>query len=119
VDMTHSPEWKPDHRNPKEPYETADIGMPEWGIRHFDQPQADDKSWKAVYRGVNGPTYPAFVLAALIMGQKQAWNHDALFDYTDRYVKIAAGKKGEAPPPFPAAMWDAYRKQFEPAKQNP
>jgi len=117
VDMTHSPKWNPDNRSPKTPYEKADIGLPEWGIRHVEKPEADNRNWAAKYRGVNAPAYPAFVLSALIMGQKKAWNHDALFDYTDRFMKLVSERQApEKVPAFAANMWKAYRPQLEPAK---
>ncbi|MBD3271201.1 MAG: hypothetical protein GF384_01525, partial [Elusimicrobia bacterium] len=81
VDITHSPQWNPDPRAEKIPYEIEDIGMPEWGIRHYSNPYADNKSLDATYRTINGMTYPGNVLGMLIMRQKQAYNHDALFDY--------------------------------------
>jgi len=117
IDITHSPKWNPDKRSPTTPYEKEDIGMPEWGIRHAEKPEADNRNWKAEYRGVNAPTYPGFILPALIMGQKKAWNHDALFDYTDRFMKLVSEHQApEKVAPFAANMWKAYRQQFEPAK---
>jgi hypothetical protein len=113
VDITNSPRWKPDDRAPMEPYEAKDIGMPEWGIRHKTQPHTDNRNWKATYREVNAPCYPGMILPVLIMGQKKAWNHDALFDYTDRYMKLVETEKNVAKPaPFPLAMWKAYRSKF-------
>ena len=111
VDITHSPRWAPDRRSPTQAYERADIGMPEWGIRHAGMPEADNRDLKAKYRGVNGQAYPGFVLAALLMDQRKAWNHDALFDYTDRYMKLVGQHKApESPPPFVVNMWNSYRK---------
>jgi hypothetical protein len=49
------------------------------------------------------------------MGQKKAWNHDALFDYTDRYMKLYADDKKEGPSSFPREMWKAYRGKYEQA----
>ena len=110
VEITHSPQWAPDKRSPTQPYEKADIGLPEWGIRHAEIPQADNRELKAVYRSINGEVYPGFVLAALLMGQQQAWNHDALFDYTDRYMKLVNEHKApQNPPPFVLNLWNAYR----------
>ena len=110
VDMTHSANWKPDPRlDPKTPYETADIGMPEWGINHKEKPEKDKRTWNTVYRAINGCINVGSVLAARIMGQEEAWNHKALFDYTDRYMKQTGGKDhNEAVVPFALNMWNKY-----------
>jgi hypothetical protein len=115
--MTHGPTWAPDRRAPVEPYTKQDIGTPEWGIRHRSEPGRDNRHWKATYRAINNSIIPGFVLAARIMGQQEAWNHDALFDYADRVMKIDGGQSDGKPgtnslPPFPAAMWKAYRDRF-------
>ena len=61
------------------------------------------------YRSVNSPVYPGFVLAARIMGQEQAWNHKALFDYTDRWMKLTSGKFSAGnTTPFVLKMWNTY-----------
>lgn len=113
VDITHSPQWKPDKRGgAPEPYTKENIGLPEWGIGHAVQPTADNREWRATYRGINTPIYPGFVLAARLMGQEEAWNHQALFDYTDRWMKMSGGaaipNTTEATPIFVANMWKAY-----------
>jgi hypothetical protein len=107
VDMTNSPAWKPDKRAKLEPYTQADIGMPEWGIVHKEKPAADNKSWDATYRHVNGPVFPSFVLAARLLGQEQAWNHPPLFAYTDRFVETQADDRGQSKL-FSWNMWKAY-----------
>ncbi len=66
--------------------------MPEWGIVHSENPAADNREWTAVYRGINGSVIPGFVLAARIMGVEDAWNHKALFDYADRWMKTTGGR---------------------------
>lgn len=121
VDMTHSDRWSPDKRAPKLPYGAEHIGLPEWGIRHVPDPKADNLHWNATYRGINNMAYPGFVLATHIMGQKKAWNHDALFDYIDRAT--ANGRKTHSPGTkargyyvyggdFAMAMWQAYRADY-------
>jgi len=113
VDITHSPQWKPDPRGgAPEPYTKEDIGLPEWGIWHARVPAADNREWKAPYRGINTPIYPGFVLATRLMGQEEAWNHPALFAYTDRWMKMTGGTGvhagSEATPPFVVNLWKAY-----------
>ena len=110
VDMTHSPKWKPDYRNvAKTPYEAADIGMPEWGIHHVEQPENDDADWDAVYRSVNGPVITTETTTIRIMGLDQAWNHPAFTDYADRWIKKTGGKtNGGSMSPFAISMYNTY-----------
>jgi hypothetical protein len=112
VDITHSPKWNPDKRGGAlEPYTAEDIGMPEWGIRHASQPEADNRAMSAPYRSVNSPVYPGFVLAARIMGLEEAWNHKALFDYTDRWMNKTGGRLPGSvnTSPFVINLWKAHR----------
>jgi hypothetical protein len=58
------------------------------------------------------------------MGKKNIWNHDALFDYVDRYMEISAGRPdpfgyvvpgesvGYRPTGILGAMWDTYRYKY-------
>jgi hypothetical protein len=125
--------WHPDTRNATtdgivlcRPYSTALLGMPEWGIRHSTEPQTSDSHWRAGYREIlsGAPSFAGTTLAARIMNAKGLWNHNACFDYADRYMAIATGK----PDPFgyivegqkisPTSlgivqrMWDAYRTSY-------
>lgn len=116
VTITHSEQWNPDERGGvPEPYEVLDIGMPEWGIRHATVPYYDNKFWDTAYRDINGCGYAGFVLAAHIMGQKEAWNHDALFDYEDRWWSITGGVHGfQEATDFTISMWNTYRSDYPP-----
>jgi len=112
VDITNGPSWKPDKRAPVVPYTAEDIGLAEWGIRHAYTPEADNKDWGATYREVNGAVIPGFALAARLMGLKEAWNHNAFFDYCDRYMQWFEGespKLSNQPQPFLREMWRTYR----------
>lgn len=124
VDMTHSPQWLPDKRaKEKVPYTKADIGMAEWNGGGFAPGLTGTKSlnnfFHHPYRIINGMSYPGLVLPMLLLGQKPAWNHDALFDYTDRYVSWAEKEIPEEHPVkrantifggvFQQEMWEAYR----------
>lgn len=93
-------------------YTAEMIGTPEWGIRHATDPSRDDAYWGASYRRCStANSWGGHVLVARIMGLQDAWNHDALFDYTDRYLDT------ETPDtwyrfwnrPFTETMWDTYR----------
>ena len=110
VDLTHSAAWNPDSRDTQRiPYNTADIGLPEWGIIHANGPERSNKYWGTAYRVVAGPSFHGMVLAAHIMGIKDLWNHDSLFDYTDRYTEI---ETGWTPVPFVVNMWNTYRDDY-------
>jgi hypothetical protein len=123
IDITNGPTWDPDTRADTVPYTTAQIGMPEWGIRHYTAPSRDNMAWGATYRTCCTATaWPGFVLAAHLMGAVELWDHDALFDYMDRYMAIAGGDPdpfgytvpGESAgyrswSSFAENMWDTYR----------
>ena len=131
VDITNSPQWAPDKRATLERYEKSDIGTPEWSIRGFD-PIFDgwirsNKSFSATYRAISGMSYPGLILPALLMGQKAAWNHNALFDYTERWITWSETNKDPLEPDwqrnnkteyvfggaFQQAMWETYRSKAD------
>jgi hypothetical protein len=95
-------------------------GMPEWGIAHTSYPNQDGLDWNAAYRRAGtANAWGGFVLAAHIMGVKELWNHDALFDYMDRYMEVEKESKGVGHWPrqwsrFIENMWDAYRADYGP-----
>ncbi|HSI87017.1 MAG: hypothetical protein ACAI35_14915 [Candidatus Methylacidiphilales bacterium] len=73
------------------------------------------------YRITISPSWPGTALAVLLMKAKGAWNHDAFFDYCDRWMRPGSPtmeqrggvprnpKEGMAMDPFVDAMWKAYR----------
>ena len=68
----------------------AMIGMPESAIRHSTHPQYSDASWAAMYRGI-GTAEPCWVgdsMVVRMMGLVGRWNHQAWFDYVDRWVTV-------------------------------
>jgi hypothetical protein len=83
--------------------------------------KGDNDGWKSEgYRGLNGPTWPGEALAARLLGAKAYWDHDAFFDYVDRWVKEQNNglvdlktKKPTSYKPFATdfarGMWQAYR----------
>lgn len=76
-------------------YGSVNIGLAEWGIRHATNPLLDGNIWSAArYRQVTAVSWAGFVLAARIMAAgasaKLLWNHNALFDYQDRYMAVSA-----------------------------
>ncbi len=120
VDVTNGPTWKPDSRDTcRKPYLVSDIGLPEWGIRHAGEPQFSNKCVLTYYREVVGGTFNGLALAALIMNAKPLWNHNAFFDYTDRYMAFTApggemAGSWRAYSDFTEHMWDIYRSRYGP-----
>jgi hypothetical protein len=113
VEATHSSQWNPDNRDTQKiPYEQEDIGLPEWGIIYATDPLRCNKFWNTAYRRVSCPSWGGFVLAAHIMGAKDLWNHDALFDFKDRYMQATPDWRQMSK--FVEAMWDTYRKNYGP-----
>lgn len=113
VDATHSPEWNPDRRDVQRiPYELDDIGLPEWGIVHTLVPEQSNKYWKTKYRSVSSPCWGGIVLGVYIMGARDLWNHDALFDYKDRYMQATPDWRQTSK--FIERMWDTYRADYSP-----
>ncbi|MEN8230748.1 MAG: T9SS type A sorting domain-containing protein, partial [Bacteroidota bacterium] len=90
IDLTNGATWNPDSRDiVMTPYQAEDLGLPEWGIRHATDPQISNKYWETAYRRCcTHSSVQGAVLAAHAMGMKEAWAHDALFDYMDRYLSI-------------------------------
>ena len=113
VDITHGAQWSPDGRDAQRiPYEHEDIGLPEWGIVHTTRPERNNKFWEAAYRHVSSPCWGGFVLAAHIVGVRDLWNHDALFDYKDRYMQVTVDRRRTSR--FVETMWDTYRADYGP-----
>ena len=122
-----STQWCPDDRGGTcHPYTTSMLGMPEWSIRHSNQAYMSDSAWHTNYRrGSNGSYWTGFVLTAHIMEMRTLWNHEALFDYFDRYIAISKGNadpfgykvpgeaQGYAPNGFEGDMWNKYRSNFK------
>ena len=82
---------------------------------HVDDPSFDRKSWTSdpYRRCCTANVWHGFVLAARIMGLREAWGHPALFDYVDRYMQIeASGEWTRSWSPFAERMWDRYRASY-------
>ena len=101
-------------------YTQEHLGMPEWGIRHSTYPDKDSVSWGASYRQCcTANAWGGFVLACHIMGMKSQWQHDALFDYQDRYMSIETpGTFNRQQSRFAEQMWDTYRADYGPIWPN-
>jgi PKD repeat protein len=98
-------------------YGPADVGLPEWGIRHSYEPELDSISWPATYRQCcTANAWNGFVLAARIMGVEALWNDPSLFAYMDRYIptsrQIGDPEWQTSWSPFTIEVWDRYRSEF-------
>lgn len=72
-------------------YREEDIGHPTWGIQHVGRPSYDNPSWSLPgYNQMNKSAWTGQVLAARILGLKEAWNHDAVFMLIDEYIANTA-----------------------------
>ncbi len=87
-------------------YIQSDLGLPEWGIVHWWAPQKDDRRIRdgVAYRFAQWPNMVGQVLAAELMGLKSAWNDDATFAYTERFLA-----KEPLTQCFEGQMWDTYK----------
>ncbi len=96
-----------------EPYILADVGLPEWGEKHFGAPERDGRNWDAFYRDQVGAPMLAHILTALLTrGSKAAWKWDPLFLYMDRHYNTEVslyGFSGARYINFHKNMWAAYR----------
>lgn len=97
-------------------YTAADVGLPEWGIRHRWQPGHDSPSFVAPYRTCcTANAWPGIHLAALLTGgARAAWAHDPFFEYLDRYRRDIFPATGLAIwqldyVEWVGAMWERYR----------
>jgi len=62
-------------------------------------------------------SFTGWILATYVMGLKDKWNHDALFDYTDRYIGWSNELGSVAwtihMSPFAGEMWRKYREVYK------
>lgn len=60
--------------------------------------------------------FTGWILATYVMGLKDKWNHDALFDYVDRYIdwskELGSTSWYIHKSPFAREMWDTYRASY-------
>lgn len=100
IDLDHSPNTD---------YPQSMLGVAEYGIRHANYPENDDNDFNSAYREVVSPPLPSYILSSLILSLKSYWNHDSIFDYTDRYAEITGGW---ASTQFFRDMWSTYRGDY-------
>jgi len=111
-------------------FREEDVGHAAWGIQHKRMPYADNPSWyMPAYNQMNKSTWTGEVLAARILGLKEAWNHDAVFMLVDDWIANTAPDgslineykldvKGWHMPRYGFAsaffgpMWETYRSKY-------
>lgn len=96
--------------------------QPPYEERPPDTWTASNKRSEAYRLTVSGGL-PGTALAVQLMGAKAQWNHDAFFDYYDRWMRQddpyaerrgahpRPAREGKSLDPFVDAMWAAYRSQ--------
>ena len=134
---TYYGHWSPKIPVDFEEWADTELGLAEWGLRHSTDPLLDGKDWDAPYRVLNGTSWSGFVLAVRIMestaSAKTLWNHNALFDYMDRFMAVTAtedltpdwrytvagmnviwatNQYHRKYAPFTNDMWDKYRDDY-------
>jgi len=90
-------------------------GLPEWGFSHCNHPESDQSAWDAnpYRRCCTANAWLGQALTARMMGLREYWNHDAFFDYVDRYQQVDhtdgwhRSWVGWHP-----SMWAAYRSNY-------
>jgi hypothetical protein len=105
-------------------FTAADVGLPDWGWAHTSEQNLDNKKWKNTEGGdgyrrcCTANSWAGPVLAMQIMGVKSLYNHNAIFDYMDRYMAIEHYNKGTGDEyiwqwdRFNGDMWDTYRANY-------
>lgn len=108
--------------DPNKDYDANHLGMPEYGTKHSWRPMHDDVQWDAAYRECcTAASWAGIQLTLLIMDNqcntKSLWNHNAFFDYMDRYMDVTLSLYGEGHykrqvDDWTEDMWDAYRDDY-------
>ncbi|MEP4078157.1 chitobiase/beta-hexosaminidase C-terminal domain-containing protein [Haloferula sp.] len=112
VDVNINHKVFPGKNYPVTQYSSADIGMAEWGIRHYsdNHRQYDNKYWPTDYRRVAFPAMPGHALVARLINGVNDWNWPPFFAYCDRYMAVEPTGTGvNSVQPFVRNMWNAYR----------
>ena len=92
--------------SPQGSYIQDDVGIAEYGVKHSYAPVHDDRRWRdgVPYRFANWPAMTGSVLAADLMGQREAWGHPAIFAYNERFTSKEGLGNG-----FEGQMWDTHK----------
>jgi hypothetical protein len=94
---------------------TVAVGAPVWGERHVvvelgTMPWYSDPGNTGYMESCTANGWHGAVLCAYLLNAKSLWNHNALFDYTDWYMKQSWSPAWyRSWSPFAGQMWDTYR----------
>ncbi len=113
--------WENYRPNSKDYLEYAPLheGMPDWGVRLSHPDKEDTPLLSATYRYGANPIY-GHVLGAMICNYadpnltdwgRNAWDHEELFEYMDRWFAMGAAHTNYRSA-FAYAMWDEYRANY-------
>jgi hypothetical protein len=98
VALSQSDKWAPAYEGKRgqQPYDASMVGMPEWVGNH--EPAKANAHWTGhpYRRGNNQAAFYGVTLGVLAMGLREAWDHEAWFDYQTRYAAIMSNE----PDPF-------------------
>jgi hypothetical protein len=83
------------------------VGLAEWASNPLTERAQTGSEWDKRYRNVNGSVNTGVVLAARIMGLREAWNCDPFFDYIElRYwPQEKLRTEGVTIPAFHRELW--------------
>ena len=95
-------------------YTAASLGMPEFGFSHVHWPSSDNANWTgdSYRRCCTANAWLGGVLCARMMGLIDEWDHQALFDYTDRFAQTEPVGWTRSWSPWVGRMWDLYRASY-------
>lgn len=96
-------------------YTMEQVGLPEWGFKHCEDPSLDDARWEGndYRRCCTANAWLGQCLTARVMGLVEAWNHRPFFDYVDRYQQhehTDAWHRSWVD--WHVAMWRQYRPKY-------
>ncbi len=91
------------------------LGFPRWGIRHCQDPTGTKPSYHDESSGYriccNSQSWQGQALAARLLKMENLWNHQAYFDYEDRWTKES--NNGYHASAWSNAMWQQYRPSID------
>jgi len=98
-------------------YTEDDVGMPEWGVRHYSRPEDDDRSWtNPGYRFIGATMVTTALGIELIPNGRAAFNWEPYFLYARRYLEKEGGDHAQIGRPgstngiplFAIDMWETF-----------
>lgn len=100
---------------PRVTYIQSDVGLPDWGETHNDNPERDGRNWDSSYRDICGGQLTAPAMAARVMSIRTACKWEAMFQYAERHLNYeqSTGYLGEfnynPTPGFHRQFYNTYK----------